>query len=136
MTEHGPTYNVTSAVLAKYRAKARDGLSAMSYEDRYAYGEAVERAILTMQRQEFMRASCEPGKRCGCASGTWHSDGAAIHEAVRQQQRNALLAWPGKVRRNRTDVEWRQMYEEAMQAKAKAIAECLLAGGTMYEEAA
>lgn len=124
MTEQfGPLYNVASPSLAKHRAKAREGLFAMSYEDRHAYGEAVERAILTMQRQEFMRASCASGKRCSCASGTWHSDGADIHEAVRQQQRNALLAWPAKVRRNRTDVEWRQMYDAAMDEKAKRIAD-------------
>lgn len=136
MTEPGPTYNVASPALAKHRAKAHEGLSAMSYEERRAYGEAVERTILSMQRQEFMRASCEPGKRCSCASGTWHSDGADIHEAMRQQQHNALLAWPAKVRRSRTDVEWASMYEEAMQAKAAAIAERLLAGNSMYAEAA
>lgn len=122
MTEHGPTYNVTSPALAKHRAKAREGLSAMSRAERVAYADAVEAAVLAAQRREAMRA-CVPGKRCGCASGTWHSDGAAIHEAIREQQRRAALAAPSQIRRARSDVEWATMYEQAMQDKAKRIAD-------------
>ncbi len=127
----GPTYNVTSPALAKHRTKAREGLFAMSAVERHAYGEAVERAILTMQRSELQRSFGPIKPRVRCASGTDHGDGAAIHQAVRQQQHNVLLAWPGRVRRNRTDVEWASMYEAAMNAKAAAIAERLWAGGAL-----
>ena len=70
MTEHGPVYNVTSPALAKHRAKAREGLSAMSYEDRRAYGEAVEAAILAAQRRQ-LRTAGEPEHRPSCASRSW-----------------------------------------------------------------
>lgn len=128
--EHGPTYNVTSPALAKHRARAREGLSAMMWEQRQAYGSAVEAAVLAAQRREAMRA-CVPGKRCGCASGTWYSDGADISAAIREQHRRALAACASAERRARSDVEWASMYEEAMNAKAAAIAEHLLAGGTL-----
>jgi hypothetical protein len=135
MTEHGPTYNVASPSLAKHRAKARDGLAAMSYEERRAYGEAVERAVLAMQRREAMRA-CEPEPRPNCASRSWANAPGEVGAAVRQQQHRALMACAEQIRRARTDVEWQQMYEEAMQAKAEAIAARLLEGGSIYQEAA
>jgi hypothetical protein len=84
---------------------------------RHAYGEAVERAIKAKQRQEFIRASCEPGKRVHCASGTYHNDGRKISEAVRQQHRAALAAYPSQERRARTPQQWQELYEEAMRAK-------------------
>lgn len=131
MTEQfGPDYNVASPVLAKHRQLARDGLAAMTWEQRQAYGSAVEAAVLAAQRREAMRA-CVPGKRCGCASGTWYSEGADIHEAMREQQRRALAACGSQIRRARSDIEWRTMYEAAMDAKAAAIAERLLVGGTL-----
>src|SRR3990172_5047999 len=117
--------------LAKFRWLARDGLANLSSAERRAYGEAVERAILALQRAELQRSIGPIKPRVRCASGTDHSEGADIHEAVRQQQRNALLAWPGKVRRKRTDVEWASMYEAAMNAKAAAIADRLFAGGAL-----
>ena len=131
MTEQfGPLYNVASPVLAKHRQIARGGIAAMTWEQRQAYADAVEAAVLAAQRREAMRA-CVPGKRCGCASGTWYSDGADIHEAVREQQRRALAACASAERRARSDVEWQTMYEAAMQDKAQRIAEHLLAGGTL-----
>lgn len=131
----GPAYNVTSPALAKHRAKAREGLSAMSYEERRAYGEAVEAAVLAAQRRQ-LRTAGEPEHRPNCASRSWANAPGEVGEAVRQQQRRALLACGEQIRRARTDVEWASMYEEAMQAKAKAIAARLLAGGSMYQEAA
>ncbi len=119
--QFGPVYNVAGATLVKYRKQAGSGLATLSQVERRAYGEAVERAILAKQRSELQGSMGPIKPRVRCASGTGHSDGADIHEAIRQQQRNALLAWPGKVRRNRTDVEWRQMYQEAMEAKAAAM---------------
>jgi len=94
--------------------------------------DAIERADYAAAEEcfsESFRIAIKP--RVRCASGTDYSDGAAIHQAVRQQQHNALLAWPGKVRRNRTDVEWASMYEAAMNAKAAAIADRLFAGGAL-----
>ena len=120
---------MASNTLAKFRGLARDGLAHMSPGDRHAYGEAVERAILAMQRSELQRSIGPIKPRVRCASGTGHNDGTAIHEAIRAQQLNALLAWPGKVRRNRADVEWQNLYDAAMNAKAAAIAERVLAGG-------
>jgi len=122
MTEHGPEYNVASPALAKHRRLAREGLAAMTREQVVAYANAVEAAVLAAQRREAMRA-CVPRQRCGCASGTWHSDGADIHEAVRQQQRRALAACGSQERRARSDVEWQSMYEAAMQDKARRIAD-------------
>ena len=51
-----------------------------------------------------------------------HNTGEAIHDAIRQQQRRALAAYPSYVRRNRTAVEWRDMYERAMAEKRAAAA--------------
>jgi hypothetical protein len=77
-------YNVTSAALTKFRWQARNGLAELSYEERRAYGEAIERAILAKQRSE-LQGSIGPIKpRVRCASGTDYSDGADIHEAVRK----------------------------------------------------
>ena len=43
----GPTYDVNSVTLAKYRRKP---FSELSREERRAYGEAVEKAVLAKQR--------------------------------------------------------------------------------------
>ncbi len=116
-----PSYDVTSARLSKYRWLARDGLATLTQEERHAYGEAVEQAILAKQRSEFLASVGKPANpKPRCASGTPFPDGAAIHEAIKQQQRNALLAAPSQIRRRRTDAEWRQLYEQAMAAKATA----------------
>jgi hypothetical protein len=130
MTEHGPEYNVASPALTKHRRLAREGLQAMTWEQRQAYGAAVEATVLAAQRLEARR-DLPAMPRPHCASGTWHNDGAAIHEAVREQQRRALALCPSQVRRARSDVEWRTMYEAAMQDKARRIAERLLAGGAL-----
>jgi len=130
MTEHGPEYNVASPALAKHRRLAREGLQHMTREQRVAYADAVVTAVLAMQRREARR-DLPAMPRPRCASGTWHSDGSAIHEAIREQQRRALAACASQVRRARSDVEWATMYEAAMQDKARRIAERLLAGGAL-----
>ena len=48
-----PAYDVTSGALAKYRWLAREGLAALTQEERRGYGKAVEQAILAKQRSEF-----------------------------------------------------------------------------------
>jgi hypothetical protein len=103
--------------VVKHRCKARAGLGRLTVDDRRAYGEAVEQAIKAKQRQEFIRASCEPSHRANCASGTWHSDGDKIDAAIRQQHRAALAACPSQERRRRTPQQWQELYDEAMAAK-------------------
>ncbi len=118
----GPDYPALGAAVAKWRAKARDGLQTLSREERRAYGEAVERAILALQRQEAMRGLMPITPKVRCASGTAHNTGEAIEEAVRKQQRDALLAWPSQARRARPDHVWREMYEATM-AERRQMAE-------------
>jgi hypothetical protein len=104
------------ATVAKFRWLAARGLKALTYEQRQAYGTAVEKAILAKQRAECRAHDAEMPKP-RCASGTWHTTGAAIEEAVRAKQRAALAACPGKVRRARTPGVWASMYAEAMAEK-------------------
>ena len=119
---NGPDYPLLGASVAKWRARARDGLKALSREERRTYGEAVDRAILALQRSEANRGLSPMKPRVHCASGTLHNTGEAIHNAIREQQARALAAYPSYVRRHRTDVEWRQMYEAAMTEKRSAAA--------------
>lgn len=122
LDQFGPTYNVEGAGLKGFRRAARKGLSALTCEERQAYGTAVEAAVLAKQRAEFLRAAGEPEKRPNCASGTWLSDGADISRAVRNQQNRALLACPGMERRAREPDTWRAMYAEAMADKQQRLA--------------
>jgi hypothetical protein len=116
-----PPYDVTSGTLAKYRWLAREGLAALTKEERRGYGKAVEQAILIKQRSELLASLGRPASpKPRCASGTAFSDGADIHHAIKQQQRSALLAAPSQIRRRRTDAEWHHLYNEAMAAKAAA----------------
>lgn len=115
--QHGPVYNVQSAPLAKFRFMAREGLAAMSREDRRAYGEAVEIAVLAKQRSECA-AAIGPAPRINCASGTTETTGEGIDRAIRAKHRAALAACPGQVRRARKPEKWQSMYEEAMAEKA------------------
>ena len=126
MTAHrstnGPDYPSLGTAVAKWRACARESLKALTYEQVHAYGEAVERAILALQRSEANRGLPPVMPKVHCASGTPHNSGEAIHNAIREQQARALAAYPSYVRRHRTDVEWRQMYEAAMAEKRRAAA--------------
>jgi hypothetical protein len=115
-----PIYDIDGAMLKKYRAKARDGLALLSRQEILVYAAAVEKAVLAKQRSQ-LRQGLEPAEpRPNCASGTTHTTGKAISAAIPEQQRNALLAYPSKVRRARTDVEWRQLYDKAMQEKKRS----------------
>jgi hypothetical protein len=108
-----PEYTVTSAALQKFRSSARKGLKNWDRYYRQAYGAAVEQAVLAAQRSHSSRTGAyEP--RPTCASGTWHTTGAKIEAAIRSQHNASLLAYPAKVRRKRTPVEWQSMYEESM----------------------
>jgi hypothetical protein len=105
----GPVYNVTSAALTKFR---RRGVNSPEY------AEAIEAAVKAAQRAVLAREVAPVKPRC--ASGTWHSTGEEIGHSVRQQQRAALMAYPGKVRRNRTNLEWTELYNAAMAEKKRA----------------
>jgi hypothetical protein len=118
-----PEYPTLGAAVAKWRWRAREGLQSLTVPERHAYGETVERAILALQRRELLRGLTPTTPKCHCASGTAHNTGEAIHNAIREQQLSALLAAPSQIRRARTNVEWRRMYEEAMAEKRVAIAE-------------
>ena len=120
--QFGPVYNI--AGLEKHRRAARDGLAAMSAEARRAYGAAVEDAVKAAQRRHLLGA-LEAERRPNCASGSWDTFPG---DAVRRQQAAALAAYPDKVRKARTPVEWQSMYALAMADKARAISATLNAG--------
>lgn len=114
--QFGPAYDLNGATLQRFRSRARRGLSKLSREDRRAYGEAVERAVLAAQRSQLKTYS-EPERRPSCASRTWHTTGEEIDAAIRAQHRAALAACPSQIRRARSPDEWQRLYDEAMQAK-------------------
>ncbi len=118
----GPEYPTLGTAVAKWRWRAREGLKSLAREERQAYGVAVERAILALQRAEANHSLPPVTPRVHCASGTAHNTGEAIHNAIREQQARALAAYPSCVRRKRTPVEWRDMYKAAMAEKRAAAA--------------
>lgn len=114
----GPFYDLDSATLKKYRRKVNGGgVMDLPVEERRAYGEAVERAVLAQQRTLLLRDLPPANPKVNCASGTSYGDGERIHEAVRRQQASALLNCPGQIRRARTPEQWAEMYAEAMKEK-------------------
>lgn len=114
----GPRYNVNG--LEEWRRAARDGLHTMDKFHVRQYADAVEAKIKTMQAAKLREAcSVAVDPIPNCASGTRHTTGAAIHEAVKQQHTAALYAYVAKVRRERTPQQWQSLYDEAMIAKRK-----------------
>ncbi len=118
----GPDYPMLGATVARWRWRSREGLQTLTHEERQAYGAAVERAILALQWTEANRGLPPVTPKVRCASGTPHNTGEAIHNAIREQQARALAAYPSYVRRKRTPVEWRDMYEAVMAEKRGAAA--------------
>lgn len=110
----GPSYPDLPAA-KKFRRAARDGLAALSRDERQAYGLAVETAIRAKQRAELQREL--PEHRVSCASGTNHNDGEKISAAMRAKHRAALLACPSQERRARSPAVWKAMYAAAMAEK-------------------
>lgn len=112
----GPEYPNLGASVQKFRRAARKGgLRSMDRFYVVAYATAIEKAILALQRSELMREVAS--HNCLCASGTNYSDGADIHRAIQKQHRQRLLAYPAKVRRERTPEQWQSMYEAAIAEK-------------------
>jgi hypothetical protein len=115
-----PDYPVNLGVtVQRLRAKAQHGggLSALTRDERQRYGEAVGKAILAKQRAEAHQGLPPVNPKPHCASGTWHTTGEAIHEAIKAQHRRALLAYPAKVRHARTPAMWNVLYRIAMEEK-------------------
>ena len=73
----GPDYPTLGATVAKWRWRAREGLQSLAREERQAYGAAVERAILALQRAEANRGLPPISPKVHCASGTPHNTGEA-----------------------------------------------------------
>jgi hypothetical protein len=132
----GPDYpvNLGTAVAKFRRATKRGGLAALSKAERHAYGAAVEKAILALQRTEAKCGLPPVSPKVNCASGTAYNTGAEIHEAMRRKQRSALANCAAAERRARTPEQWRDMYDRAM--KAKRQRECAPVAKTRLKKAA
>ena len=113
---HNPRYDIGSAQLTKFRKLARHGLNTLSRAEIENYADAVEQAVLASQRAAVM-GTREVVFKAGCASGTFHNNGADVIKAVLHQQRAALAACPSQERRARTPNQWQAMYDEAMAQK-------------------
>jgi hypothetical protein len=112
----GPVYPELGAGVAKYRKRMGDGgLADLTREERRAYADAIETSIRAKQRSALLRVT--QTHNVDCASGTNHNCKHALHKALKEQQRSALLACPAEIRRKRTAAEWQEMYEDAMQEK-------------------
>lgn len=117
----GPEYTITSPAIQKYRRAARKGgLSSMSKVERWAYGEAVEKAVLAAQLAALRRE--KPGHMPNCASGTWHNTGEAIDKAIKAKQLASLLACKSRIATMEAH-KVRELYDEAMAAKRARLEE-------------
>ena len=116
LEQFGPPYPKLGAAVAKFRKIPRMELSA---DQKREYAEAIETAIRALQRSALQREL--PSFRPRCASGTWHTTGKAIERAIREQHRNALLAYPEQVRKARTPGKWAELYDAAMKEKRKRL---------------
>jgi hypothetical protein len=84
-------------------------------KDRKAHGAAVLDAIRGKQRSELRRET--PSHAIQCASGTGHTSGKAILKAIAAGHRAHVLNAPAQERRQRTDDQWRVLYDAAMKEK-------------------
>jgi len=104
--QFGPEYpRELGATVAKYRNKAKDSIFALSKAERNAWADAIEKSILAKQRSALLGQGSPPARP------------RPIGDALREQLRNALLAYPAKVRRERTPEAWQEMYDHAMKQK-------------------
>jgi hypothetical protein len=79
-----------------------------------AYGDAVCEAMRELQRRELLAQTRGAIDTCPCASGTWHSDGAAILKAVRQQHAGHIRRALEAEHAARTDHQVKLAYAAAM----------------------
>lgn len=109
----GPAYPEMGGTVAKFRrvAAAAGSIAAMSKAERWAYGEAVEKAIKSKQRAALLGAQVVLEGPC-----------REIGAKIRAEQKAALSSWPAKVRAARSARVWESMYEAAMAEKWAAAA--------------
>ncbi len=109
----GPAYPEMGGSVAKFRrvAAKAGSISAMSKAERYAYGEAVEKAIKSKQRSALLGAQVVLEGPC-----------REIGAKIRSEQKAALSSYPAKVRAARSARAWESMYEAAMAEKWAAAA--------------
>jgi hypothetical protein len=105
----GPTYPDLGPTVAKFRRRASQvgGLREMSPAERAVYAEAIEQKIKALQRAALLR------------EGTPIPPPTIFGKKLAEHHRATLLSYPAKVRRARTDDEWKAMYEAAMKEKRK-----------------
>ncbi len=110
LAQLGPAYPEMGGSVAKFRklAAKAGSIAAMSKADRFAYGLAVEKAILSKQRAALIGASVQLEGPC-----------RDIGAALRGQHKAALMACPAKERAARKPAVWESMYAAAMAEKAK-----------------
>ena len=107
-----PSYPKLGPTVQKWRNLASQ--RPLDREERLAYGEAVHRAFIALRRP---KASSEANFKPQCASGTWHNNGDAIHEAVRKQNIAAFWRAVKKDGARRTPDDWQRDYDFAMKEK-------------------
>jgi len=119
LKQFGPQYPALGNAVAKFRRQATHAGSilAMDKAQLQAYGQAVENAIIQLQRQELRREVSLPSPRC--ASGTWHNDAESIETAIRGKQKSEFAAACARDRKRDPHV-WVAMYEAAMAEKRQA----------------
>jgi hypothetical protein len=119
---YNPTYPKLSKEVEYWRARAKAAL--LSPTEKRAYGDAVHRAILALQRTEANAyLNHVKGPRPRCASGTWHNDGDMIHASVREQLKRAFAAAVKRDGARRAPWQWEDDYAKAMREKAARLAQ-------------
>lgn len=123
--DSGPLYPAMPA-LNRYRGQAaRAGsIAAMPRAEVEAYAAAINAQIRALNNAAQRTTRDNP--RPSCASGCWHSDGAAISEHIRRRQIAELYAGAAHDRRARTDNEIRKAYKDAMADKREREAAAAL----------
>lgn len=102
-----PAYPKFGATVAKYRKLPR------TPENIKAHATALFAQLATFQRAEFRRTISEPDT-CPCVSGTWHSDGAKILDAINARNRRIAEGALAESWRKRTDAQVAIAYRAAM----------------------
>jgi hypothetical protein len=102
----GPEYpRELGATVQKYRRLAKNSIFDLDKPWRDLWADAIEKSIKAKQRAALLGQGSPPVRPC------------PIGDARREHLRNALLAYPAKVRRERTPEAWQEMYDEAMEQK-------------------
>ena len=106
---HTPAYPKFGTTVAKLRRLPR------TPENVTKHFEALMAQVRTMHRRAT-QSDATP-MSCPCASGTWHTDGHKILEAVNRQNRSGVEGALAESWRRRTEAQVRVAYEAAMAGK-------------------